>query len=57
MMTPGRALLAWLQISLQTLEPCIPSRGVRRWRNEPWFTRGELPPPLLIAAAGPMAIA
>jgi hypothetical protein len=53
----GRALLAWLPIPLRPLEPCIPSRGVRRRRNEPWFTRVELPPPLLIAAARPMTIA
>ena len=53
----GRALLAWLPIPLQTLEPCISSRGVRRRRNEPWFTRVELPPPLPIAATVPMVVA
>jgi hypothetical protein len=51
----GRALLAWLPIPLQTLEPCIPSRGVRKRQKEPWFTRVELPPPLPITA--PMAVA
>ena len=44
--TTGRALLAWLPIPLQALEPCIPSRGVRRWQKWPWFSRVELPPPL-----------
>ncbi len=51
----GRALLAWLPIPLQTLEPCIPSRGVRRRQQRPWFKRVELPPPLQIS--GPIAIA
>ena len=53
----GRALLAWLPIPLQTLEPCIPSRGVRRRQNQPWFTRIELPPPLPITATAPIAVA
>jgi hypothetical protein len=44
--TAGRALLAWLPIPLQALEPCIPSRGVRRRQKWPWFSRVELPPPL-----------
>ena len=39
----GRALLAWLPIPLQTLEPCIPSRGVRRRQQQPWFSWIELP--------------
>jgi hypothetical protein len=26
----GRALLAWISIPRQALEPCVPSRGVRR---------------------------
>ena len=51
----GRALLAWLPIPLQTLEPCIPSRGVRRRQHESWFTRVELPPPLPITAARAVA--
>ena len=42
----GRALLTWLPIPLQTLEPCWPSRGVRWRQKQPWFTRVELPPPL-----------
>ena len=53
--TAGRALLAWLPIPRQPLEPCIPSRGVHKRQNEPWFTRVELPPPLPITA--PMAVA
>jgi hypothetical protein len=53
----GRALLAWLPIPLRPLEPCIPSLGVRRRQKEPWFTRVELPPPLLITATAPMAVA
>ena len=51
----GRALLAWLPIPQQTLEPCIPSRGVRKRQKQPWFTRVELPPPLPIPE--PMAVA
>jgi hypothetical protein len=53
----GRALLAWLPIPLRPLEPCIPSRGVRRRQKEPWFTRVELPPQLLNTATAPMAVA
>lgn len=53
--TAGRTLLAWLPIPLQTLEPCIPSRGVCKRQKQPWFTRVELPPPLQIAA--PMSVA
>ena len=41
----GRALLAWIPIPLQEMEPCIPSRGVQRRQKQPWFTRVELPPP------------
>jgi hypothetical protein len=41
----GRALLAWIPIPLQDLEPCIPSRGLQRRQKQPWFTRVELPPP------------
>jgi hypothetical protein len=41
----GRALLAWLPIPLQALEPCIASRGVRRRQKQPWFSRIELPSP------------
>ena len=41
----GRALLAWIPIPLQALEPCVPSRGVRRRQKRPWFSRIELPPP------------
>jgi hypothetical protein len=48
--TAGRALLAWMPIPLQTLEPCIPSRGVRRRQQQPWFKRVDLPPPLQTAA-------
>lgn len=40
----GRALLAWMPIPRRELEPCIPSRGVRRRQQQPWFTRIELPP-------------
>jgi hypothetical protein len=40
----GRALLAWMPIPTRELEPCIPSRGVRRRQQQPWFTRIELPP-------------
>ena len=29
-------------IPLQVLEPCMPSRGVRRRQNKPWFSRIEL---------------
>jgi Transposase DDE domain len=39
----GRALLAWLPIPFQALEPCIPSCGVRRRRQQPWFSWIELP--------------
>ena len=42
--TAGRALLAWMPIPLQRLEPCIPSLGVQRRQQQPWFTRIELPP-------------
>jgi len=31
----GRALLAWMPIPLQSLEACIPSRGVQRRRKQP----------------------
>jgi hypothetical protein len=55
--TAGRALLGWMPIPLQPLEPCWPSRGVRRRQKEPWFSRVELPPPLPIAATAPMAVA
>jgi hypothetical protein len=48
--TAGRSLLAWLPIPLQDLEPCIPSRRVRRRRKQPWFKRVEPPPPLQTAA-------
>ena len=54
-MTTGRSLLAWMPIPLQALEPCIPSRGVRRRRKRPWFSRIELPPPTHSTAS--MAIA
>jgi len=40
----GRMLLAWMPIPLKALEPCIPSRGVRRRQKKPWFSRIELPP-------------
>jgi Transposase DDE domain len=56
-MATGRALLTWLPIPLQSLEPCIPSRGVRRRQNEPWFTRVALPPPLPITITARMAVA
>ena len=51
----GRALLAWMPIPLQALEPCIPSRGVRRRQQRPWFSRIELPPST--RPPGPMTIA
>ena len=41
----GRGLLAWMPIPRQRLEPCIPSRGVRRRHNKSWFSRMKLPPP------------
>ena len=44
--TAGRALLAWRPIPWHALEPCIPSRGVRRRQKQPWFSRVDLPPPL-----------
>ncbi len=56
-MATGRALLTWLPIPLQSLESCIPSRGVRRRQNEPWFTRIDLPPPLPNPATARMAVA
>jgi hypothetical protein len=37
-------LMAWMPIPQQDLEPCIPSRGVRRRRKQAWFSRIELPP-------------
>ena len=40
----GRSLRAWMPIPLRELEPCIPSRGVQRRKQQPWFTRIELPP-------------
>ena len=52
----GRTLLAWMPIQLQPLEPCIPSRGVRRRQKRPWFSRIELPP-LPRSTAPTMAIA
>ena len=51
----GRTLLAWMPIPLRQLEPCIPSRGVRRRQKQPWFTKVELPPPLPSTAS--MAVA
>ncbi len=51
MVTAGRALLAWLPIPLQTLEPCIPSRGIRKRQKQPWFSRVELPPPFQVTAS------
>ena len=47
-------LQAWLPIPLHELEPCIPSRGVQRRRNQLWFTRVDLPPRL--AHALPSAV-
>ncbi|WP_322758125.1 hypothetical protein [Synechococcus sp. CBW1107] len=41
----GRALLVWMPIPLKELEPSIPSWGVQRRKQQPWFTRVELPPP------------
>ena len=37
-------LMTWMPIPQRDLEPCIPSRGVRRCRKQPWFTQIELPP-------------
>ena len=51
----GRALLTWLLIPLQSLEPCMTSQAVRRRQKEPWFVRLELPPVLQITAG--MAVA
>jgi hypothetical protein len=53
--TAGRALLAWMPIPLQALEPCISSRGISRRQKQPWFSRVELPPPLQSTAR--MAVA
>lgn len=33
------ALLGWLPVPLQALQPCIPNRGIRRGQKHPWFTR------------------
>ena len=40
----GRFLRTCMPIPLRELEPCIPSRGVQRRKQQPWFTRIELPP-------------
>ena len=40
----GRSFRTWIPIPLRDLEPCIPSRGVQRRKQQPWFTRIELPP-------------
>ena len=45
MVDADRALLAWIPIPRQELEPYIPSLGVRRRQKQRWFTRVELPPP------------
>jgi hypothetical protein len=37
-------LMPLLPILVQTLEPCIPSRKVRRQQAQDWFSRVELPP-------------
>jgi hypothetical protein len=37
-------LMTWMPIPQRDLGPCIPSRGVKRRRKQPWFTRIELPP-------------
>ena len=44
--TAGRTLLAWLPIPLQALERCIPSRALNRRKQQLWFSRVDLPPPL-----------
>lgn len=44
-LSTGRDLLGWLPVPLQALEPCIPSRGIRRRQKHPWFTRVAIPPP------------
>lgn len=51
----GRMLLAWMPIPLQALEPCIPSRAVRRRQKRPWFSRIELP--RLPHPTGPLVVA
>jgi hypothetical protein len=51
----GRALLAWGPMPLQSLEPCLPGRAVRRRQHQPWFTRLDLPPPLPGTAATAVA--
>ena len=38
----GRTLMALMPIPLQALEPCVPSRGVRRRQKRTWFSRIEL---------------
>jgi hypothetical protein len=45
MLSTGLDLLGWLPVRLQAMEPCIPSRGIRRRQKHPWFTRVTLPPP------------
>jgi hypothetical protein len=51
----GRTLLAWQPIPLRQLEPCIPSFGVQRHQQQPWFTRIELPP-LFNALCGAVSV-
>jgi hypothetical protein len=48
-------LQTWLPIPLHELEPCIPSRGVQRRRNQLWFTRVDLPPRLAHAIPSPVS--
>ena len=43
-------LMDWLPIPLQELEPCIPSRKVRRRQAQAWFSTIEMPPRLRSAA-------
>ena len=40
----------WLPIPLQELEPCIPSRRVRRRQAQAWFSTIEMPPRVRSAA-------
>jgi hypothetical protein len=51
----GHALRAWGPIPLQSLEPCLPGRAVRRRQTRPRFPRLDLPPPLPSTAAPAVA--
>ncbi|QPN60273.1 hypothetical protein H8F24_01985 [Synechococcus sp. CBW1002] len=50
-------LMAWMPIPKWDLGPCIPSRGVQKRREQPWFTRTELPPRLRPQHVQPLPVA